>query len=240
VRRLLPRASLLVLAAGLLLLAHELAPRAAPAVDLPGHPLIGALGPLRPFVAELVRLRFESSRRSSRVFGQLDDAWAVLALAPGDPADFIHFGSYFVIDAPSLLADDVERGALVHAGLEILDRGRRLHPEAWQLALAEAAAVDHVRRQPDALRAAAGVGDAEALTRRLFARCEDALASAPPHDATGREYLLVQIEMLVERAAAQERARASLRPDFERVARRLLSEPDLPQTARTALENALR
>ena len=239
-KRLLPRAPLLVLAAGLFVLAHELAPRAAPVVDLPGHPLIGALGPLRPFVAELVRLRFESSRRSAHVFGQLDDAWSVLALAPGDPSDFIHFGSYFVIDAPSLLADDVERGALVHAGLEILDRGRRIHPKAWQLALAEAAAVDHVRRQPEALRALSGAGDAEALVRRLFARCEDALAHAPPRDATGRVWLLVQLEMLVERAAVQERARASIRPDFERFARRLLAEPDLPPTARGALEAALR
>jgi hypothetical protein len=75
--------------------------------------------------------------------------------------------------------------------------------------------------------------------RRLFARCEDALADAPPHDATGRVWLLIQLEMLVERAAAQESARASIRPAFERFARRLLAEPDLPPTARTALEAAL-
>ena len=239
-RALRSRALLLAVAIAGLWAAQGLAPARAPDLAPPGHPLIGALGPLRPFVAELVRLRFESSRRSARVFGQLDDAWSVLALAPGDPDDFIHFGSYFVIDAPSLLQEDAERGALVHAGLEILARGRRIHPASWPLALAEAAAVDHVRRQPEALRAAADAGDVAALTRRLFARCEDALAHAPPRGATGRVWLLVQLEMLIERAAAQERERASIRPDFERFARRLLAEPDLPPTARAALEAALR
>jgi hypothetical protein len=233
------RALLLAVALAGLWAARALAPARAPDFAPPGHPLIGALGPLRPFVAELVRLRFESSRRAAHVFGQLDDAWSVLALAPGDPNDFIHFGSYFVIDAPALLQEDAERGALVQAGLEILARGRQIHPASWQLALAEAAAVDHVRRQPEELRALSGAGDAEALVRRLFARCEDALAHAPPRDATGRVWLLVQLEMLVERAAAEESALASIRPDFERLARRLLAEPDLPPTARTALEAAL-
>lgn len=234
------RGLLLAVAIAGLFAARALAPARASEPAAPGHPLIGALGPLRPFVAELVRLRFESSRRSARVFGQLDDAWSVLALSPGDPSDFIHFGSYFVFDAPALLQEDAERGALVQAGLEILARGRQLHPASWQLALAEAAAVDHVRRQPEALRAAAGAGDEEALVRRLFARCEDALAHAPPSGATGRTWLLVQLEMLIERAAAKERAPASIRPDFERFAGRLLAEPDLPPVARAALEAALR
>src|SRR5215831_1237499 len=166
------RLVLLLVALALFAAAQGLSP-AGERASLPGHPMVAALGPLRPIVAELVRLRFDASCRSARVFGQLDDAWTVLALRADRSEEFAWFGSYFVFDAPAFVFDAAERKVLQRAGLEIFQWGHRLHPGEWSLALKECYALDHL------LKEAHDAAEDEALSGRLLDRCKQLLARPP-------------------------------------------------------------
>jgi hypothetical protein len=221
-------------ALALFVAAQWLAPPAGKRLSLPGRPLVAALGPLRPIVAELVRLRFDSSRLTERVFGQLDDAWTVLALRPDRPEEFAWFGGYFVIDAPTHVFDPVERRVLVQAGFEILQWGRRLHPDDWHVPHAESIALYHLL-QADPARAAA-----DALRARLLDRCEEMVAHAPAPDDPRRGLLRVSVEMWLEAVLKQPGLAAPLAERARLLAQRLLAWPDLAEASRKALTEAIR
>lgn len=214
--------------------AQWLAPPAGERPSLPGHPVIAALGPLRPIVAELVRLRFDSSRLAERVFGQLDDAWTVLALRPDRPEEFSFFGSYFVFDAPALLVDPAERRALERAGLEIFEWGRRLHPESWRLELLEGYALDHLMKE------ARDATEAEALRGRLLDRCGEMVARPPALEDAGRGVLRENVAMWLHSTLTKAGRGTPAAARARELALRLLSWPDLSEPSREALREALR
>lgn len=228
------RIVLALLALALFASAQWLAPPAAERPSLPGHPLASALGPLRPIVAELVRLRFDSSCLAERVFGQLDDAWTVLALRADRPEEFSFFGSYFVFDAPALLFDAGERRVLERAGLEIFEWGRRLHPDAWKLKLLEGYALDHLMKE------ARAAGELEALRARLLDRCGELLERPPAPDDAGRGILRENVAMWLHSTLTRVERGAPNATRARDLARRLLAWPDLSQPSRDALQEALR
>lgn len=235
------RLAVALAALGLFALAHRIEPRGAAWPTLPGHPLVAALGPLRPLVAELVRLRFDSSWRGEQLFGQLDDAWTVLALRPDRAEEFAHFGCYFVIEAPRLTVDPADQRVLARAGLDILEWGRRLHPGDWRVPQAECLAVEFL------LRADPQRADAAALRARLLDRCDELIAHAPAPDDPHRGNVRVDVAMRLEwmlkqvgRSAPITERAAPLAERAKNLANRLLAWPDLPDATRNALTNALR
>lgn len=227
------RLVLILVALALFVAAQGLSPMGERA-SLPGHPLVAALGPLRPIVAELVRLRFDSSGHAERVFGQLDDAWTVLALRPDRPEEFGWFGSYFVFDAPALVFDAAERKVLQRAGLEIFQWGHRLHPGDWSLALKECYALDHL------LKEAHDAAEVETLSGRLLDRCEQILSRPPAPDVAGRGILRENVAMWLHATLKRSDGGGPLATRARELARRLLGWPDLSEVARTALSEAIR
>jgi hypothetical protein len=233
------------LAAGLLALAllvgaHALAPAARATAALPGHPFIAALGPLRPLIAELYRLRFDASRSADRVLGQLDDAWTILSLCPDRPEEFVGFGLYFVVDAPPLVADPVERGALARAGLELFAWGRRLHPRSSLVPLTEGIALERLRRADLVERAAAGFATEEELLARLLDRSDEALRNAADPDDAWRAPVRTDVCHWLGALLSRGELSAELRVRAVALARRLLAWSDLPAADRDALAAAVR
>lgn len=228
------RLAIAIAALALFAAAQRLAPPDRARVSLPGHPLVAALGPLRPIVAELVRLRFDSSRLSERVLGQLDDAWTVLALRPDRPEEFASFGSYFVFDAPTLLLDAAERRVLERAGLEIFEWGRRLHPADWRLELSESYALDHL------LKERSDRAEVDALLLRLLDRCEEMVARPPAPEDAGRGFLRESLAMWTHSIVLREEGGGPLAARARELARRLLEWPDLSARARGELQESAR
>jgi hypothetical protein len=228
------RIAFALLALALFVSAQQLAPSERERPNLPGHPLVAALGPLRPIVAELVRLRFDSSRLAERVLGQLDDAWTVLALRPDRPDEFAFFGSYFVFDAPTLVIDPAERRVLERAGLEIFEWGRRLHPADWRLTRDESYALDHL------LKESGDRSEVETLRARLLERCEELVARPPALDDAGRGILRESLAIWIHSMVTREESTAPLASRAREVARRLLEWPDLSAKAREELQESIR
>jgi len=183
-----------------------------PAHVLPGSAPARALGPLRPVVAAVVRLRFEARRRDEEVLGQLDDAWRILALLPESVPDFGYYAAWCLFDAPTVARAAGERDACLAAGFELLAAGRSLHPDAWLLDWVEARALTtFARLAPDRLRQARLPAGATACGHALVL-----LDRAAAHAADARERELVAMErescareVLADPAASdEEKARA--------------------------------
>ncbi|MBM4016042.1 MAG: hypothetical protein FJ293_13905 [Planctomycetes bacterium] len=119
----------LLLAAGAGLAgALALAPRPRD-LRLPGAGAASLLGPLRPAVATVVRLRFEVRRRDDAVMASLADAWLALSLVPESVTDFVHYASWCLHDAPVAAQSAAERERCIEAGLAMVAAGRALHPD---------------------------------------------------------------------------------------------------------------
>jgi hypothetical protein len=217
--------------------AWRLAP-STPAVELPHVPWIGLLGPLRPFVAELVRLRFDADERAGRTLGQLDDAWSVLTLAPDDPAEFVHLGSTFVFDAPHRASSRAQADACVLAGFAMLRAGRRVHPRSAAIAFAEGAAFEQLARVAPDRAALAPLASGESPRHAAIASLRLAFELAGARDDVDlmRTNLSLSVEGVLADRAAPDDARALART----VASELLARPDLPAVERDALVKALR
>jgi hypothetical protein len=238
----LKRALLLLVAVALLAGADFLAPPRSgrDGAAALGHPLVPVLGPLRPIVAELVRLRFDATRSADQVFGQLDDALSVLALRPDRIRDFVHFGWYFLLDVPVKLAGESERRAVVRAGLEILRRGQELHPRSAQPWFAEAFALDRiVRVDPRRLEGSSDLLGGPVAARMLEAYSA-ALARCGPPGEGERELVSLQFVPCVERILHDPATPPPVAVRARSAALELLAQPDLPAEAARALQDALR
>ncbi len=196
---------------------HEIARPLATPASVPAPPWVALLGPLRPLVAELFRLRFESRRGDEGALGQLDDAWTVLALTPRRAADFVHFGWYFVFDATRLVRSATEREACVRAGFEILEKGREMQPRSARIACAQALALDQLaRHSPERLKRLA-LPAGETPRGRALALFEEAVALAAPDDPE-LDFMKMERALCAEGVlgdpaspdALRERARAAL------------------------------
>ena len=232
------RLALVAVAIGLLALAHRLAAPLAPRQVLSAPAWVTLLGPLRPFVAELTRLRFEAGRIRGQVLGQLEDAWSVLLLEPERPEDFAFFGHYFVFDAVRLASSTSERAACVRAGFEILAAGQRVHPRSARLRFAEALALDHfVRHAPERI-AALGLPSDEPPRGRALAQFAEALALCAQDDPQ-RDFIRLALALCVEGILADPASVEPLRARAREAAERLLAEDDLPAETRSALRAGL-
>jgi hypothetical protein len=232
---------LTLVAAGALVFSNELARPLRPPPDGTARApaWITLLGPLRPFVGELVRLRFEATRAQQSIGGQLEEAWKVLLLEPQRAETFVDFASWFLFDAPRLAATAAERDACVRSGFEILRAGRTLHPRAARLLSAEALALDHfARRAPERLEPA-GLRPGESARGRALVLLEEALALTPPDDAD-RFFLRLELALCIEGLLADPASDAELRARARAAAERLLREPDLDRESRESLSAALR
>jgi len=205
--------------------------RAAPA-------WVTLLGPLRPLVADLLRLRFEAMRGADQVLGQLDDAWRVLALAPESVDDFVHFAWYFVFDAVRMAGSAAERDECVRAGFELLKAGRALHPRSARLLYAEALALDQFARHAPERIAALALPPEESPRGRALERFEEALALAAPTDEDST-FLRLALALCTEGILLDPATPARLRERARAVARRLLREGGLTQESRAALSSAV-
>lgn len=200
---------------------------------------VAILGPLRPLVADLMRLRFEARRREGRWIGQVDDAWNVLALDPGSIPDFEQFAFHFVLDAPRAPLTRDERDAFIAAGFEILSTGRRQHPRSARLACVEGLLLDALaRRRPDA-GDLAGLPAGSSPRELALDRFAESLALAAP-GSPDRTAIRVDFALAVEDALVDPGVPEGVRAAAARGARVLLAEPDLPEAMRDALRAALR
>ncbi len=212
----------------------------APAVvAIPGASAAALLGPLRPWIATVVRLRFEARRRDSTVLGQLADAWRVLALVPESATDFATFGGWFLFDAPALSRSMAERAECVRAGFEILASGRELHPRHARIDLVEAAAVlNYLRVSPERLALAPlpvrtdPLGHAFELLRRALRHG----AEAPLE----RALIVSELAAVIEALLRDDSRPAGSRAAVGAAADELLAEPGLPELLRAALVAARR
>lgn len=98
-----------------------------PPSPVPGAAAASLLGPLRPAVAAVVRLRFEARRRDHEVLGPLADAWRVLALQPDRVDDFANYAAWCLHDAPAVARSVAERDRCRADGEAMLAAGRALH-----------------------------------------------------------------------------------------------------------------
>ncbi len=232
------RRSLLALAVVGLAFGGALAPRSATLGAVPGATAASLLGPLRPLVAAVIRLRFEARRLDDEVLGQLDDAWRVLALVPESALDFTNFAAWFLFDAPAIARSLAERDACVEAGFRLLAVGRQLHPSCGRIDFVEATAlISFARHAPERLRGAA-LAPGESGRRRaleLLRRAEQLSMAVPVERELVRAARALAAEEVLARADASpvEVALATT------TAHELLAEPDLTDLMRAALQAAL-
>jgi hypothetical protein len=219
--------------------AHALRDRSPRPPRVAQRGYVAILGPLRPLVANLMRLRFEARQREGRWIGQVDDAWNVLALDPGSVPDFEQFAFHFVLDAAQAPLTRGEREAFVAAGFEILRTGRRLHPASARLACVEGVLLDTLaRRRPDA-GWLAGLPAGSSPREHALERFAESLALSAP-DSPDRTAIRVDFALAVEDALADPGAPEGVGAAAARGARALLADPGLPQAMRDALRAALR
>jgi hypothetical protein len=102
-------------------------------LPIPGSGAASLLGPLRPAVATVVRLRFEVRRRDQEVMASLADAWLALSLVPESVPDFVHYASWCLHDAPIAARSAAERERCISAGFAMVAAGRAHHPDRHEL-----------------------------------------------------------------------------------------------------------
>lgn len=229
-------AALCLVGAQLLAVRPEAGARSA---ELSRRPWIVVLGPLRPLIAELLRMRFDASRQADLVMGQLDDAWSVLALTPERVDDFVHFGSYFLFDAVRIVDAPAERTACVRAGLEILEAGRAFHPHSARLAYVEALDLDQLARHAPERLASISFAPGEAPRGRafgLFVRAFELMSAQDPD----RDEICFALASCAEDFLRDDATPAALRAEARSAAEKLVALPDLPGATRASLEAALR
>ncbi|MBL8843343.1 MAG: hypothetical protein JNL90_17615 [Planctomycetes bacterium] len=235
------RARLLVGAVAAALGALLLLPTPRPEA-LPGSAAASTLGPLRPMVATVLRLRFEARRRDSTVAGQLDDAWRALALVPENAADFATFAAWFLFDAPALARSAAEREACVRAGFELLAAGRRLHPRFARLDFLEAIALQSFARQAPERLAWAPLPSGTGATAHAFALLvrahRQAAASPAPRSQQERELIAAALASAVAELLRDDATPAALRAEAAACADRLAEEEALSAEWRALLHDA--
>ena len=206
-------------------------------IPLPGAEAASLLGPLRPAIAAVVRLRFEARRREAELRSPLDDAWRVLALQPESVTDFAAFAAWSLLDAPAIARSSAERDACIAAGFAMVAAGRVLHPNAFELDWVEARALRSIALwAPARLRHAAlpeGVS-ALGLALQRFERARFLAIKLPVRELLDAELGGCAAELLVAPiASTDERAQA------RRVAVALIADPTTTVTLRDALQSAL-
>ena len=234
------RALLALAAAAALGVATSTAPELAVPVPLRGAPFVALLGPMRPLVAELLRLRFD--RESFRGVERLDDAWNALLLDPHRADDFVHFGWHYLFDAGRRTTTLEERSACLDQGFALLRAGRALHPESAHLPYAEALALDALARHAEPRLVARLVPPGESIVRRVLA--DFALAfERSSRDERERPYIVVEALQIAGRVLEAPGdgsvEDASLRDAAAALARVLLRSDELPETERSRLEALL-
>ena len=234
------RALLVLAAAGALLAANRLAAplRPVPEASLKPPAWIPLLGPLRPVLADLFRLRFEATRSQEAIHGQLQEAWTVLMLAPERADAFVAFSNWFLFDAPRLAATPAEREACLRAGFQILRTGRSLHPRSARLLFGEAVALDHFARHAPERIVSADLPPGETPRGRALDLFEQAFARTPPDDPD-RLFLRFSFAFCVQSLLADGTTPPDVRARARAAAERLLREPDLDAESRDALASAL-
>ena len=233
-----------ILVAGAALVAGSrwLGRRPAPdtgALRLVRAPLQGLLSVARPLVAELLLLRFEQHRERRELAGQLDDACAILALAPGRPARWRELAEHFIFDASAQQADLPARAASAKAGFDLLHDGLVLcdgHP-LLRLSFGQSLLAIEVA-QPELLGAIGVAGPDGAGAAELAAQSFEAGLAVATEESGVRDWLRFALVSLLCRELLAPEPRIDVAALRARSSR-LLADPGLARASRERLMDAL-